>query len=276
MKKVVVIASGLLSFGYLGAEMPAFNLDTSVKFSTEYIFRGYMRGKKVFAPKVELNAAAFENARVYIGTNAVLALDHMNDPDGVPLTRSEIAPYIGVSYDATDLFTLDLGYMNRFYINLPVKITRVGAEEPSNLNQRRNVNEIYAGLMVDVLLSPSVYAFYNFGSREFTVEGCTTYTYDLAQFGANNAAIELGAKVGYGKADRPYASSTYNKDTWGKKGYFYYGANADLVYILGECAKARAGVAVGGNNADKKKDWPNHYIHRRTFVWFNASVDCSF
>jgi hypothetical protein len=136
--------------------------------------------------------------------------------------------------------------------------------------------------MADVLLSPSMYFFYDFGSREAAIEGRVAYTYDLAQFGVNGVALELGAKLGYDKASRPFACKKYDRDTMGKKGYFYYGANADLVYSFNEHTKARAGLEIAGNSA-KKNAWVNNWATdvagvgaHKSLVWFNASVDCSF
>jgi hypothetical protein len=211
---------------------------------------------------------------VYVGTQTALAVDSAEKTlIGVPATRSEVDPYVGVSYDITELFTLDAGYMHRFYTNLPPIRNVSGKESP--LNQKRDTGEVYAGLAADVLLSPSLYLAYNRGSQEITVEGRVAYTYDLAQFGAGNVGVELGAKVGYDRANKPYACKDYVEANMGKKHYVYYGANADLVYHFTEHARARAGVAVEGNNA-KKEDWPNQYFWRKAFIWFNASIDCSF
>ncbi|MDR2720694.1 MAG: hypothetical protein LBB15_00180 [Puniceicoccales bacterium] len=280
MKKALAIAGGILSFGCLGAfETQNVTLDTGVKFSSEYICHGYMRGKKVLAPQVEVGIPILGRGRIYAGTQTALAIDSSaKSPIGVPATRSEVDPYIGVSYDITELFTLDVGYMHRFYTNLPpqrVIVNDEGVGVPSPLNQKRNTDEMYVSLAADMLLSPSLQLFYNWGSREITIEGSVTYTYNLAQFGMNNVAVELGAKVGYDKASKPYACKRYIEENMGKKHFFYFGTNADLVYHLTEHARVRAGVAATANSA-KKEDWPNQYFWHKSFVWFNASVDCSF
>jgi hypothetical protein len=273
MKKLVAIASGILGFGCLGAFGLPVTVDTSAAFSSEYILHGRMCGKKVFAALGELGAP-FSGGRAYVGTRAVLGINgDQKSPIGVPATRNEVDPYAGISYDVFESLTVDVGYMHRFYTNLPTQREIEGDLSP--LNQKRNMGEVYAGVTANVLLSPSVYFFYNYGSKEITIEGRATYTYDLGQFGISNTSVELGGRIGYDKANKPYGCKQYVSENMGKKDYVYYGTNADLVYHFAEHAEVHAGVAVEANNA-RKEDWPNQYFWHRSFIWFNASVDCSF
>jgi hypothetical protein len=122
------------------------------------------------------------------------------------------------------------------------------------------------------MLSPSLYCYYDFGRKEIAMEGKITHTFDLSQSLIHGVTLECGAKAGYDHMSRlwgrPYDSS------YGKKSYCYYGANADLVYGLGEHVKAKVGVAYEGNSAKKV-----HVLNvegKKNSIWFNASVDCSF
>ncbi|MDR3273968.1 MAG: hypothetical protein LBS87_01355 [Puniceicoccales bacterium] len=287
MKKVAMITAGLLSLGCLGAgEIPPVSMDASVRFSTEHVFRGRKQGAKVFVPNVELGVPLFDKGRVYVGCSAALGVDNKTFPGGTPTTRNEFGPYVGVSYDITDMFSLDAGYIHRFYSNDPKEVSAVtddGQMIHMPFYLKGESNELYVGVMADVLLSPSVYFFYNFDCKEAAIEGRVAYTYDLGQFGISNTAIELGAQLGYDHTERPFAAKKETaKAFWGndasnKKNYLYYGAKADLVYSFNEHAKARAGVEFAGNSA-KKKSVLNFYsdLKHRSFVWFNASVDCSF
>lgn len=281
MKKLAMIATGVLSLGYLGAfEMQTLGLDTSVKYSNENEVRGRKQGSHVFVPKAEVNMPVFEKGKIYAGTWAILGTDAKKDMAGLSETRNEVNPYIGVSYDITDVFTLDLGYIHHFYTNTPKYLLDESSfYVPSAL--KRDTNEIYFGVMADVLLSPSLYFFYDFDAEEIAIEGRVAYTFDLAQFGVNGVVLDLGAKLGYDKADKPFACKKYYKELSGDKDYVYYGVNADLVYTFNEHAKARAGVEFAGNNA-KKNSWVNSGSKltqegaHKNLVWFNASVDCSF
>lgn len=290
MKKMAVIATGLLSLGCLGAfEMPAFNVDTSVKFSTESAFRGYRKTERAFLPKVEVGLPVFEKGSAYVGVESVLALKSASVLYGM-YDRNEVTPYLGLSYDITDRFTLDCGYTHRFWTNPPSEAEFVFSKG----HARADSGEVHVGVTADVLFSPSLCLAYNYRWKEVAVEGCVAYAYDLAQFGLSGVAVEFGAKVGYDKVDRPYGISagkaeallkqifpnTYSEKTFRAigigKAHWFYGANADLVYSFNEHARARVGVEVVGNSA-KKESWQNYFgASPKTMLWFNASVDCSF
>jgi hypothetical protein len=289
MKKIAVIAAGVLSLGCLGAfEMPVLSVDTSVKFSTEHAFRGYRKARRSFLPKVEVGLPIFEKGKAYVGVDSALALGVADAPVN-QINMNEVAPYVGLSYDVTDMFALDCGYIQRFWTNVP--ISSAGFTILEKCNVKTCSSEVYVGVTADVLLSPSVYLAYNFQWKEIAVEGRVAYTYDLAQFGVSGVAVELGAKVGYDKANEPYGVTSEKADEiaqqapgWSDavgigigKAHWFYGANADLVYSFNEHAKARAGVEVVGNSAKGKMAWQNGFgAHPKAMLWFNASVDCSF
>ncbi len=266
MKKLAMIAAGALCAGCLSAfDMPALGVNAQAKYSSERVSRGRRSGKNVFLPKAEINMPMFEKGKLYVGTSAVLGAD--GDRDKV---CNYVSPYIGASYSITDVFTLDAGYYYYFYTNTPKRIKNklTGLEEPSK--SRRNSSEIYFGVLADVLLSPSLYFYYDLNFRETAIEGKVARSFDLARFGANGLALDLSAKLGYDHVD------TKKSD----KDYIYHGLNADLVYSFNEHAKARVGVAYEGNSA-KKKAWTNSSKaagsgHHKNFVWFNASVNCAF
>lgn len=278
MKKLAVIATGLLSLGCLGAfEVPALGLDTSIKFATRHIHRGRQQGEVIFAPKAEFGVSAFEGGKVYFGIDTVLGLGKKNDTS-VPSTRNEANPYIGISYEVTDLLTLDAGYVHHFYTNTPDSYW-IDARQIST-NAKRHSNEIFLSTVVDVILSPTLHLLYDFEGKEVNIEGRVTYAYDLSQFGASGAALELGGKVGYDRTGKPWLQKGIDPNDQGSKGYFYGGLNADAIYNFNEHSKARAGVEFCGNSS--KANWLKGLLTaynpkgRKTFVWFNASVDCSF
>ncbi len=272
MKKLAAIATGLLSFGYLGAfEMPAFGLDAEVKYSSEHVDRGYKKGSSVFVPKVEVNVPVFEKGKIYVGTWAVLGID-----GNYAQTKNEVSPYLGLTYDVTDMFTLDVGYIHHLYTNIPTTISDI----PSEL--KRNTSEVYMGVMADILLSPSLYIYYDFDAEEVAIEGKVAYSFDFAQFGVNGVSLDLSAKLGYDSAEKPNASKYKIKDQAEndpdlskRKDFLYYGLSADLVYSFNERARARAGIAYEGN-AGTKHSWQNSRGEHKSLVFFNASVDCSF
>lgn len=264
MKKLSIIATGLLSLGCLCADDNAavktmewqskLSGNIGMKFETEHVNKGRKEiHGPAFVPSAEVSYQLFDAARAYVGTEASLRMKE----NGV----NDVAPYIGCMYDINDMFTLDAGYTHHFYDGLPDGC-------------KRGTNEIYLGLLADVMFSPSLYCEYDFDREETNVVAAAGYSFDLSQYAIGGLSVDLGAKIGYDRASKPFGTNKYDKNIHGDKDYAYYGVNADLVYSITDSAKARAGVAYEGNSA-KKKAWANTLGHKN-MIWFNASVDCAF
>ena len=265
MKKLSIIATGLLSLGCLCADDSAavktmewqskLSGSMGMKFETEHVNKGRKEiHHGAFVPSAEVSYQLFDAARAYVGTEAALRIEN----NGL----NDVAPYVGCMYDINDMFTIDTGYVHHFY-----------DFEPKLATFKLDTNEIYAGVLIDYMLSPSIYCEYDFDREEINVVAAAAYSFDLSQYSISGLGIDLGAKVGYDKASKPYGID-YNQKM-SKKDYVYYGANADLVYSITDNAKARAGVAYEGNSA-KKESWANFFGGHKNMIWFNASVDCAF
>ncbi|MDR3144164.1 MAG: hypothetical protein LBT64_01530 [Puniceicoccales bacterium] len=268
MRKLSVIAAGLLGLVAVGAEaaqpsdwQSKFSLDVKNKFVSENVRRGRREGQKGFKSKVNFGYEIFDSVKVGLGVDSSLTL--RNDKGDI------VAPYFDISYDASEMFTLEAGYLHNFHSKL----------DPRNgntpLGVRRNTNEIFCGVNADVLLSPSLFIFYDFDRRETAIEGKVGYNFDLSQYAISGLGVDFGAKLGFDSSKKPYGKKHVAAD--GKKGYCYYGANADLTYAINSNAKAKIGVAYDGSSA-KKTSWTGNLSgHKhKNFVWFNASIDCSF
>jgi hypothetical protein len=274
MKKLTAIVTSLLSLGCLKAfEMPALGVDTSVKFSTQHVVRGRRQGKGVFYPKSELVIPMFSSGSVRLGMCASLGLEgSVEEGDSGFYTRNEVNPYGEVAYEVANMFTVGAGYVHHFYTNVP-KFLKANMGEQSK--------EIYSSVKVDVFLSPLMCASYDFDAEEINVEGHVAYNLDLEQFGLGGGSVELGAALGWDKANRPWATSK----TWAKEikrdgedfsGYFYYGITVDGIYNFNENARVSAGVEIAGGIA-KKNHWIKKFNNNKNaLVWFNTSIDCSF
>ena len=263
MKKLSIIATGLLSLGCLCAEDSAtvktmewqskLSGNIGMKFESEHVNHGRKEiHGPAFVPSVEVSYQLFDAARAYVGTEAALRMKNT----GV----NDVAPYVGCMYDINDMFTVDAGYTHHFFDGL-------------NEGCKRDTNEIYLGVLADVMFSPSLYCEYDFDREEINVVAAAGYSFDLSQYAINGLCVDLGTKIGYDRASKPLGEN-YNKASHGDKDYAYYGLNADLVYSITDNAKARAGVAYEGNSA-KKEAWTNVLGHKN-MMWFNASVDCAF
>ncbi|MDR3274111.1 MAG: hypothetical protein LBS87_02140 [Puniceicoccales bacterium] len=256
MKKLAAIATCLAALNCLRAtEISALNLITDFKFSSEQSTRGRKKGDKVITSKAELWTPVFEKGKFYYGVIAVLGLDSEK-------ASNEISPYIGMLYLATDKFTLDAGCSHTFNTNFQ--------EECKRDHIKRDTTEIYCGISANVLLSPSLYVFYDLDAEDLDFESFISHTIDLA----NNFALELGAKLGYRRANKPGACEKYD-EAMGSKDYFYGGTTADLVYGLNEYSKLRVGAEFACNSA-KRDAWANANGGHKSLLWFNASANFSF
>ncbi|MDR2779307.1 MAG: hypothetical protein LBB16_03440 [Puniceicoccales bacterium] len=267
MKKLLGIAVGILGVAGLCAEGVSsdLTLDTGIKFQTDRVFRGRNEFGKALAPQVKVGYQCCEEASIYVGVDTAISIQ------GGSNIFQHISPYLGALWDVTEVFTLEAGYKHHFYTTMGKQYT---TGEPVDI--KRCSNEIYAGVTADVLLEPSLYCFYDFDRKEVAIEGRVGYNFDLSQYSISGLGINLGAKLGYDYANKPYG---YNIDvsSEGKKNYCYYGVNADLVYELNNNAKAKFGLAYEGNSA-KKESWVNNILTRghKNSLWLNASVDCAF
>lgn len=344
MKKLLTITSSLLTAGTVFAEItiPALTVDSKIEFNTARISEGRRLGDHSFAPSIEVGVPAFGAGEFYVGLDSYLIFDQQKHVKGRNAShsqvnakgRDEVAPYIGFSYDVSDMFTIDLGYAYHRYSDKNSALAEVGGKEfrpfdeenkieifgddgsvektvsieefnsdddkanlwdtsVKGINVKRNGHEIYAGVMADVLLSPAVYFAYDCTQKKANIEGTINYTFDLGSVGANGFAIDLGSKIGYSRANKPYGVNRSTQVAFSrideeenitgieagslfeKKGWGYIGANADLVYSLNEHTKARAGVGLSFNSA-KKNSWINDFNSKKHNVWFSSAVEFSF
>jgi hypothetical protein len=268
------IAVGVLSAGCLsadgGCKFPPLSLSTGIHFDNKYVYRGTKLGQQVFTPSVEISASLFDKGELYFGNKNFLAIKSSD------FNKHDFS--IGFSYDVTDLFRVDLGFTAHLQRNLKKAIDsqfEAGAVDATGV--KKHNYEIYVGILADVLLNPSLYYSYDFTWKRQNIEGKVNYLYDLSSIGVSGFAVDLSAKIGYDHTKKPFGMKKSVADTefWNqgaKKGYFYYGAGADLVYSFNENAQARAGIKYEGLN--KKTAW--NYSGYKNLVWFSTSLDCGF
>ena len=335
MKKLLTIASGLVASSAMAFDMPALKVDGQIEYNTKWVENGAAISDHNFAPSVEVGLPLFGAGDLYAGVDAHL----MTNNDKSAFNR--IDPYIGFSYDISDMFTLDVGYVakvstckkedrwllnfvkvglpaaygvsfdhvNNFfnlqqgaYAELVKKGTaKFGAVTVSIPYEKKVYHEIYAGIMADVLLKPSLYFSYDVTQQKPSVEGAISYIFDFGNRGVNGLALDLGAKVGFSHVKKPlglkwetelmkfddgYQGNLLNgkfkaKDVvtvgkiYGKKNLFYGQVNADLVYSLNANSKVRAGVGFAFNNA-KKNAYINWLTGKKHTVWFSTAAEFSF
>ena len=307
MKKGLAIAAGVLSLCALCADDDSdwtsdISGNASIDFQTEYAYRGRQNGKMAIVPELWIGYNATDEFQIYAGLDGVFNMKKKfglkYDVNGDRITDdlrddwryfNRISPYVGVEYKFNDMFALDAGYQHSFYTKKINEMYRNTYKDIYGKEPKRDTNEIYVGALIDyaindsIKLDPSLYVTYGFENKEINVEGRVSCNFDLSDKVAPGVGIDVGAKLGFDHAKKVWKIKIRRYDTRfgivdpGKKSYWYYGANADLVYSFNEKIRAKAGIEYVGNSA-KKSSWVNTFcgITHKNMVWFNAGLDCAF
>jgi len=299
MKKGLAIAAGVLSLCALCADDDSdWASDTSggasLDFQTEYAYRGRQNGKMAIVPELWIGYNATDEFQIYAGLDGVFNMKKkiISEIAGEDILTwkyfNRICPYAGVEYKFNDMVALDAGYQHSFYTKKLSRDLKEGwGDAFDDQRPKRDTNEIYVGALIDyaiidsIKLDPSLYVTYGFENKEINVEGRVSCNFDLSDKVAPGVGIDVGAKLGFDHAKKFWKTKIgeYHEMEdidFGKKRYWYYGANADLVYSFNEKIRARAGVEYVGNSA-KKKSWVNSFGNtHKNMVWFNAGLDCAF
>jgi hypothetical protein len=107
MNKLLAITSGLLATGSVVAEFsaPALHVDAKVEFNTAHIYEGRRLLDQSFAPDINVGIPLLDDAgNLYVGVGASLGVQNKS------FGNNDVTPYVGFSYDITDMFTVDIGY----------------------------------------------------------------------------------------------------------------------------------------------------------------------
>ncbi|MDR1366425.1 MAG: hypothetical protein LBJ13_00755 [Puniceicoccales bacterium] len=133
MKKLLTITSSLLVAGRMFAEFSthALTVDSKIEFNTARVSEGRRLGDHNFAPSVEVGVPALGVGEFYVGIDGYLIFDQQKTARELSHSktdakgRDEVAPYVGFSYDVSDMFTIDLGYTYHHYSDKDAWITEV-------------------------------------------------------------------------------------------------------------------------------------------------------
>ncbi|MDR2668246.1 MAG: hypothetical protein LBB38_04395 [Puniceicoccales bacterium] len=286
MKKLLSLTAflGLAGAGALCAvDLPAFNVDAKVCFDTENVNRGRKEGQQNFKISTEAGVALL-TGHGYIGASSVLLLE---DPN-IFGSLNSVSPYVGFCHDVGGWFTVDGSLAYHRYTNVPSIFKDIASSgDGDDVIVSDGGVELSVGFIGEMVFSPKLYFSYDFDRREFNTILSASYVYDLGALGLDRFALKGGLSLGYDTASRPYGCKAYfdgsDGDNDDKKGYFYYGLAADLVYKYNEQATFHAGVRFSGNAA-KTSSWANSYFsfgfddyaNPRNLLWFSSAVEFSF
>ena len=178
MKRTITASLLAISAGLTA--MPAAAQDVSVSVSvdyvTEYVFRGATLAQDAIQPGVELGVGDF-----YVGGWFSAAFGETSI-----FADDEFDLYAGYGFELSDTVALDVGATYYHYPQGP------GGFFASDGGGTDGTYEVYGGLGLDTVLAPSVYAFYDFDLKNFTLEGSVGHAFEST----GPASFELGLTAG--------------------------------------------------------------------------------
>lgn len=217
MKNRILAALTAAGIGAASINTSAQELESSINigFESEYVFRGVeLAGNSIQA---SYNGSYGDG---YFGV-------WLNEPTDSAF-ESEIDFYGGFNYAIDATFIADFGITLYHYPDA------VGDSETT---------EIYTGLSMDRILTPSLYLYYDFDLEALTVEGSLSHSIELDE----KSSIDFAATGGY--VDEPAGDK-----------YLYYNLTADYVYTLTDYLAASAGVRAGGNDDHRGPGGKEHNL----------------
>ncbi len=195
-------------------ESSALSVTVDVTYVSDYVFRGTKLGDASVQPSIE---AAYGD--LYAGVWHTSELSHN---DGV--TETDL--YAGYGFDVTEQVSLDAGVTQYTY----------------NGGSGDDSTEVFVGASADVLLTPSIYAYYDFDYENITVEASIGYSIPVE---AIKASLDLSAKVGYVDLGDEDPRETVEDN------YTYFVVGAAVPFKLSETATLTVGVDYIYNTEDE-------------------------
>lgn len=196
------------------AEGSALSVTVDVTYVSDYVFRATQLGNASIQPSVEAAYGDF-----YAGAW------HTSELSNTTANATETDLYAGYGFAVSDIISLDAG------------VTRYTYEGGSGIDS----TEVFVGATADVLLSPSLYAYYDFDLENTTLEASIGYSFPIE---AINASLDLSGKVGYVDLGDKDTRSASESD------YTYFVAGVAIPYALSETATLTVGVDYIYNSED--------------------------
>ncbi|MFH1497730.1 MAG: TorF family putative porin [Verrucomicrobiota bacterium] len=206
MKKTAIVLAALVAGSVAQAQEStgsslSVSLDTT--FVSDYVFRGASLGNASIQPSIE---ASYGD--LYAG---LWFSNNLNNTAGDP-TETDL--YVGYGFALTDTISLDVGVTRYIYDG------GNGADE----------TEVYAGASFDVLLSPSVYYYYNLDTETSAYIGSIGYSLPVEAIGTS---LDFTGTYGYIQNTGLVV---------GSEDYTYGSVGVSVPYALSDTATLTVGV----------------------------------
>jgi uncharacterized protein (TIGR02001 family) len=224
---IAAVAAGSICTYAQDAAAPELSVSATFGWESKYVFRGVQLAEEILTPSVDVSYGG-----AYVGIWAAMPMDHVASSSSEDGYLNEIDFYAGYGMNLTDILSIDVGAT--YYSYPSVQEELFGSV---------NTLEGYAGIAAEVLLSPAVYAYYDFDLEISTFEGSIGHSFALAE----NVSLDLGAYVGIAilNPEDPEEGEEEADDS-----SVYYGATADISYAIRETSSLTFGVRWAGNSVD--------------------------
>lgn len=217
---LAALVAGVSAQAQDASEASSLSVTLDVTYVSDYVFRGAKLADASVQPSVEAAYGDF-----YAG------IWHTSELSNTTANATETDLYAGYGLAVTDTISLDGG------------VTRYTYEGGSGSDS----TEIFLGAAADVLLSPSLYAYYDFDLENTTVEASIGYSFPID---AINASLDLSGKVGYVDLGDGDVRSAVEDN------YTYFVAGAAIPFKLSETATLTVGGEYIYNTEDTTASFP--------------------
>jgi len=205
MKKTILVLAALAASVSASAQQAAktspLAVTLDVTYVSDYVFRGAKVADASIQPSVE---AAYGN--FYAGA---WYSDAISQNNSTAAFDSEADLYAGYNLAIDETFSADLGVTRYTY----------------NGGSQNDTTEVFAGVKASVLLSPSVYYYYDFDRDVSSYIASIGHSLPIAKLGIS---VDLSATFGYVQIPGD--------------DYSYWGVGAAIPYKLSDTAKLTAAV----------------------------------
>jgi len=250
MKKTIAsLALAAITMGgfHAHAQVPMLedvSLGMTQSFESEYIFRGFQEGRRVYQSSVD--------AALPMGAGTLYTEAWGSFPvQGAAQGWNELNLIAGYSVPV-ELVNIDVGFTYYWF------------PERGFIADRNREKEVYVGVGFDTILNPEIYVFHNFSIDAWIVEASIGHNYPLDEV----LSLDLRAKAGTAKASDMNSDQSPGKPS---ESWNYYQLSADLVYALNEITT----LSVGGRFA-KIQGEPADYTPSTDQLWWGGSISMAF
>jgi uncharacterized protein (TIGR02001 family) len=202
MKKTLIalaaLAAGVSASAQDAAKTTPLAVTLDVTYVNNYVFRGTLLAEDSIQPSVEATYGDF-----YAG------VWYSDDVNATALSETDL--YVGYNLAINETFAADFGVTRYVYDG----------------GNGSDSTEVFAGVKADVLLSPSVYYYYDFDREVSSYIASIGHTLPIAKIGLS---VDLSASYGY--VQIPGDGQDYS----------YWGLGAAVPYKLSETATLTAAV----------------------------------